>query len=345
MKLSPAAFVALCCLWSGTAAANDTTAQLNNGGLVFVPNPSVELKTEDLFVSPEQIKVAYRFHNKSDQDQRVLVAFPLPDIEGNSYTMVGIPDGPADNIFNFATTFNGKPVAATLHQYAFVSNIDYSADLKKLGIPLPPNDGATHAALLALPEADKQRLTDLGLVSREEFRSGNGAETDMQPIWTLRSAYSWEADFSAGKDAEVIHTYEPSVGSTVATSFVPTGGDADVDKGALENLASYKQKYCVDDALMATLKKSVIKQEGYAYVPYAESWISYIWSTGANWAGPVGRFTLTVDKGDPTSLVSFCGEGVKKIGPTRFQMTATDWMPDSEHELEILLLNRLSDPQ
>ncbi len=344
MKPTPAACL-LFCLFSVPAAANDTTAQLSTGGLVFVPNASVEMRSEDLFVSPERIKVTYRFHNKADADQHVLVAFPLPDITGEPDMMLSIPDGPADNIFGFSTSFNGKPVAAALHQYAFSNNIDYSSELKSLNIPLNPFGEETHAALLALPDAQKQRLTDLGLVIRDENSDVNGSDFDMLPIWTLRSAYSWEATFPAGRDAEVIHTYQPSVGATVATTFVPTGGDEGIDKGAEETLASYKQKYCVDEALMATLKKSVVSPEGYAYVPYAESWISYIWSTGANWAGPVGRFTLTVDKGDPTSLVSFCGEGVKKIGPTQFQMTATDWLPDGEHELEILLLNRLDVPQ
>lgn len=330
--------------WSGAAFANDTTAQLGTGGLVFVRNEHVALKTEDLFVSPERISVAYRFHNASDRDQRVLVAFPLPDITGDPYSIIGLPDGPADNIFNFRTTFDGKPVAATLHQYAFVNNIDYSAELEKLGIPLAPFGDAAQKALLALPEPDKERLAGLGLVSRDEYRAGNGAETDMLPVWTLRSAYSWEATFPAGKDAKVVHAYQPSVGGTVAATFV-SAESGPMPEGVRENFGLYRKKYCVDDALVATLRKRIVTQDGYRFVPYAEQWISYIWSTGANWAGPVEKFTLTVDKGDPASLVSFCGEGVKKTGPTTFQLTVNGWMPDGGRELEILILNRIGDPQ
>lgn len=344
MKAAAAGLGLGLCAWNGAALANDTTAQLGTGGLVFIRNEHVALKTEDLFVSPERIEVAYRFHNSSDRDQHVLVAFPLPDIAGDPYTMTGIPDGPADNIFNFETSFDGKPVQATLHQYAFVSNIDYSAALKTLGIPLAPFGDATRKALLALPEPEKQRLADLGLVSRDEYRAGNGADMDMLPVWTLRSAYSWEAVFPAGRDAEVVHTYQPSIGGTVATTFV-TAEDGALPEGVRESFDLYQKKYCVDDALVATLKKRIVTQDGYRFVPYAEQWISYIWSTGANWAGPVEKFTLTVDKGDPASLVSFCGEGVKKTGPTTFQLTMTDWLPDSGRELEILILNRIGDPQ
>jgi hypothetical protein len=50
-------------------------------------------------------------------------------------------------------------------------------------------------------------------------------------------------------------------------------------------------------------------------------------------------FHLTIDKGNPRALVSFCWDGkVTKTGPTTFSMHATDFSPP-DHELEILLLN------
>ena len=55
---------------------------------------------------------------------------------------------------------------------------------------------------------------------------------------------------------------------------------------------------------------------------YTENWMSYVLSTGANWSGPIGHFSLTVDKGVPENFVSFCGQGVKKVGPTTFRMEA-----------------------
>ena len=79
--------------------------------------------------------------------------------------------------------------------------------------------------------------------------------------------------------------------------------------------------------------------------PFTESWISYIWSTGSNWAGNVGTFHLTIDKVLPQNLVSFCWDGeVKKTGPTTFEMEAKDWWPPYGRELEILILNR-QDPE
>lgn len=64
--------------------------------------------------------------------------------------------------------------------------------------------------------------------------------------------------------------------------------------------------------------------------------LSYTLITANNWAGMIGNFTLTVDKGYEDSLVSFCGDGVTKLGSTIFEMTAEDYYP--AHDLDILFL-------
>ena len=64
--------------------------------------------------------------------------------------------------------------------------------------------------------------------------------------------------------------------------------------------------------------------------------------TGGNWKKPIGDFRLVVDKGDPKTLVSFCGDGVKKTGPTRFEMRKTNWRP--ERDLSILFLEPFGAP-
>lgn len=326
------------------ATANDTTAQLGTGGLVFVTNEQIVMESEDLYVSPTEVRVTYEFNNTSGEDQHILVAFPMPDIMGSGDFMTDVPivnaeyngmdTSDPDNLFGFATTFNGAPVAAQIHQYAFNNNIDYSKLLKQLGVPLEPFGAKTAEVLNGLAADDLAELTQRGLVFAMEYDAGNGAQVDVTPAWTLRSTYSWEATFPPGK-SEVVHTYRPSVGGTVGTTFMPRDGDTYAEA----RFAEYKTKYCVDDTLTAALDKVAIEQDGYVNYPYVENWISYIWSTGNNWSGPIGKFTLTVDKGDPKALVSFCGDNVKKIGPTTFQMTATDWFPPYDHELEILLLN------
>jgi len=320
-------------LLAGPAIGNDSTAQLGVGGLVFITNYDVKMLSEDLFVSAEEVRVKYAFRNDSDTDQHVLIAFPMPDIDGSGDFNVDIPTEDPENIFGFKTIFEGEPVKATLHQYAFAANIDQSAFLRDLGVPLTPYRRETQEIINALSDADKQRMLELGLVFPMEYDQGQGWQTDYVPFWTLRSTYSWEAVFPAGKVVTVEHSYQPSYGGTVAVTFLgPAYEDYDPH-------TTYQEKYCVDDGLYETVAKTLPKKDEPYDAPYYETWLSYVWSTGNNWGGPIGNFSLTIDKGDPKNLVSFCWDGaVEKIGPTQFRMTAADWWPPYDHELEILIL-------
>lgn len=323
------------------AIANDTMSQLGTGGLEFITSEDVSMDSEDLAVGPEQVKVVYHFTNHSDKDQQALVAFPLPDITGDGDFMVAIPDEDTDNIFGFETTFDGKPLDSTLHQYAFAVGVDQTALLQSLGVPLEPFGEKTIGAINKLSDDDHEKLLHLGLVIPMTYDAGNGEQTDWTPVWTLKSTYTWEADFPAGKTVEVDHSYKPSVGGTVATTFLSPPYDAtDEDRPKI-----YKEKYCTDDDLIKTVKKSLKDPNDLYSAPYTESWISYVWSTGANWGGSIGKFHMTIDKGDPRNLVSFCWDGkVSKTGPTTFEMDATDWSPPYNHELEVLILQHQDQP-
>jgi len=59
-------------------------------------------------------------------------------------------------------------------------------------------------------------------------------------------------------------------------------------------------------------------------------------TTGGNWAGPIGEFRLVVDKGDPSNLVSFCADGVKKISATEFEVRKKNFVPSKD--LNVLIL-------
>ena len=115
---------------------------------------------------------------------------------------------------------------------------------------------------------------------------------------------------------------------------------ADAERTA-RTLRDYTNKYCMEDSFITAAKRGAVENDGWTSYLYSENWISYIWSTGNNWSGPIGKFTLTIDKGDEDSLVSFCGDNVKKIGPTTFEMTETDWYPPWDRELEILILDKM----
>src|SRR5690349_8021384 len=159
-SLTLLAATALC----GTALANDTMSTLGAGGLIFLETEDVKMASEDLYVSPDQVRVKYEFTNNTDHDVETLVAFPLPDIKGDGDFMVSIPTEDPENIFGFETLFEGKPVDATLHQYAFATNIDYTSYLNDLGVPLTPFGPTTIDAIDALTDAQKVDMFKHGLV-------------------------------------------------------------------------------------------------------------------------------------------------------------------------------------
>jgi hypothetical protein len=57
--------------------------------------------------------------------------------------------------------------------------------------------------------------------------------------------------------------------------------------------------------------------------------------TANSWAGPIGKFRLTLDKGAAENVISLCADGLKKTGPTTFVMEKANFTPTSD--LEILL--------
>jgi len=320
------------------ALANDTTAVLTTGGLEFVTNPDIVMESEELFISKDEIRVVYQFRNTGDTDQSILVAFPMPEIVPNFYSDVSYPMGLEDDRFAFETTFNGEPVEATLHEYAYAFGVDRSKLLKQLGLPLLPINQQASAAADALDEATRAELLHLGMLTPDEYDAGQGWEKHYYPAWTYRATYTWEGTFPAGEVVTVEHRYRPSVGGTVGVSFLGEASEG------YDPASDYARKYCTDESFVAAVRKTLTDPAEPWSAPFTESWISYILTTGGNWGGgSIGRFRLVVDKGSADNLVSFCGEGVKKIGPTTFEMVKTDFWP--EQELDILILNRLPDSQ
>jgi len=332
--LRRAALAILMGLGCAPALANDTTAELGTGGLIFVRTDWIAMESEDLYISPTQVRVTYGFRNSSESDIESVVAFPMPHIKANPYTMSAIPDDSHDNFLGFTVEVDGRAIEPQLDQRVFAAEVDVTELLAANGVPLFPYAEGVKEAIAKLPPRVKQDWVARGILIIEEYDDGSGWKKEWTPFWELKSTYWWKMTFPAGKRIEVKHTYRPSVGGTVATTFVE-GGKA---KG--DTYEQYKAKYCMDGGFVRAVEAAAAKSPD-KYPPYYESWISYVLTTGGNWATNIGQFKLTVDKGSPKNLVSFCGKGVKKTGPTTFEMTAEDFYP--ERDLDILILQPLED--
>jgi hypothetical protein len=329
MRRMMIAVVALLAL-AGPAAANDSSAELRQGGLVLVHNPGIEMRAEDLFISPSAVKVRYRFLNTTGRDQRVLVAFPMPDItiEGPD-DLISIPRQDPQNFLGFSTTVDGRPVAARIEQKVISRGVDRTTYLKSLGVPLAPQLPATRTALDRLPKPVGRRLVSTGLAISDDYDAGKGWEHHLQPTWTLKTTYYWDQVFPAGRELAVAHDYAPSVGGTSGTAVEGDGFRTSPDYRRMT------RKYCLDQDFMSAVA-SAKRAVGHDHQAFFEKRIEYVLSSGANWKAPIGDFRLVVDKGRPDSLVSFCMDGVKRIAPTRFEVRKTAFRPT--RDLSILIL-------
>jgi hypothetical protein len=327
---------AMAALLFAPAAANDSTAELATGGLILKKTDSIEMRSEDLFISTEEVRVSYRFLNTSGSDVTTVVAFPMPDIGGEGFfnSDVGIPDMAAPaNILDFRTTVDGKAVKAEVEQKAMVGTVDHSAWLKARKIPLAPQLDATTRALDGLSAADKAEAKRLGLVIVDEYDAGKGWESHLAPVWVLKTTFYWTQTFPAGREVRIDHRYKPSVGGSVDTIV----GTEMWDKNTEGWAADMKRRHCIEPSFAAGVAK---RRAGAAYSGFQEQRVSYVLKTGANWAKPIGEFRLVIDKGAADNLVSFCASGVKKISPTQFEVRKTNFTPTDDLHILILVPHR-----
>ncbi|GEO84102.1 MULTISPECIES: DUF4424 domain-containing protein [Alphaproteobacteria] len=311
------------------AKANDTSAVLEAGGLVYTRQEAVDMLSEDLFISPSEVRVDYVFKNQADTDLETLVAFPMPAIGGFMDFNAALDDYEHANFMGFSVQQDGQSIEPNLQQRASVNGIDMTDEIVSRGVSLLPLSEVTRAAIAKLPQDVLKDWETRGLIVNMAYDPDKPADPDYYPLWKLETVYWWRTTFPAGREVKVHHSYKPSVGGTVAMTFVQDGKPT-------EQLAEYRERYCLDDAFLKTAIKLEKQQDYDAGIYFYEKWMSYILTTGANWGGSIGKFKLTVDKGDTKNYVSFCGENVRKVGPTTFEMTATDFYP--EKDLHILLV-------
>jgi len=308
------------------ALANDTTASSPAGGLVLQRTDAIDMVSEDLFVSADEIRIHYVFRNRTPTDVDTIIAFPMPDRDlGEEYGGdVGYPS-------DFHTAVAGKPVNAVLERKAVVKGRDQTAVLQQFGVPIAPEsiNDATRA-MDRLPPDKKRRLIALGLAGDEEYDdTGKGMKHHLIPLWTVKDKYWWRQRFPAGQDLVVDHRYVPGAGGSVEST---------IGFKQFRNTPDTKadiRRYCMDAEFIAAVDRLSHKdQTDGPGMP--DRRVDYVLTTGANWRSPIGSFRLVVDKGKPGNLVSLCATGVKKISPTQYEVRRTNWRPTSD--LHVLII-------
>ena len=216
MRQSAIALVVVA-LTSTPVPAADGSSELATGGLIFVRDGNLELLSQDLMISPDEIKIHYRMLNRSDKAVTVLVSFPMPEIsiEGPD-DAPSVPTEDPVNLLGIAATVNDKPVAASIEQRVIAAGIDRTQLLRGLGIPLAPHLDSTQEALDRLSPDQLENLLRLGLAEPEDYDAGSMAK-HLAPRWTLQTTYYWEQSFPANSETAIDLRYKPSVGARRST--------------------------------------------------------------------------------------------------------------------------------
>lgn len=314
-----AALAALCLTAPGVAASapppDDIVAVMGAGGLVLQRAEGIHLRSEDIYVSAEEVRVRYRVFNSAERPVVARVSFPMPDIVGGLDGERALTD-PSE--MPFETTVEGRRMAANLEQKAVLDGVDHTGLLRGLELPLSPVAAATLAAVQALPAPQLEMLVDMGLVRQD------GAA--YVPVWTLKTTHYWNQLFPAGREIEIRHQYVPAVGGA------PRSVLSDPALAGSEQAADHAARYCPDQDFVSAAHR--MRSRGQ---PMYETWVDYALVTGADRAEPIGDFRLVVDKGAWRNLVSFCAEDVRRTGLTTFEVRRRNYTPI--RDLSVLILS------
>jgi hypothetical protein len=328
--------VGLVAVFAGVAAfsarANDSSVELGVGGLKFTQTADVSMESEDLTITPETVTVKYKFLNTSQKPVTLTIGFPLPDIDlGDTDVNYAFPIGDPINFMGFQTRIDGKPVKFDIVQKAVLANKDVTEAVKAAGLLLLPI-GSQQNGISALTQEAREKLLNDGLIV------ANGTDQNGQPIyagtWVVKTSVVRRQTFPPNVPVNVEHRYRTSLGVTFDTVLRKPIRESEGMKAEFQR---YKTEYCIPEDLLKSIDKAAGATEANT-AKLQERRISYILSTGANWAGPIKDFRLVVDKGRADRLVSFCGEGIKKISATAFEMRAQNFTPTKD--LKILLIAR-----
>jgi hypothetical protein len=282
------------------------------------------MAAEDLYVSPQAVRIKFVFENPTSRDVETIVAFPLPDIATGEYaeSAIGTITDDPKNFVGFKALIDGKPVTVTVEQRAFLKGKDVTSQVLSYGAPLNPVVSGGYEKLDKLAKDKKKAMIAAGLAE--------GDDSAFYPQWTVRTRFWWNQKFPARKSVTIEHSYQPVTGQ----SFFSTAYHTRTEKNLFGDV-----DYCIDErtwaAIDARTGRSKSNPDATGLMNSYET--AYILKTAANWQGPIGKFHLTLDKLKADNILSLCWDGeLKKTGPATFEFSKDAYAPKQDIHLLVL---------
>lgn len=318
--------------------ANDTVGTVAASGIEFTKTASIKMLSEELSISPTQVKVAYLFKNITDKPISATVYFPLPAHKnrgGNTTTwddeVSGINNAKEKEALDknapfrdFSVTVNGKPIECKMASRAVLENKDITHILIKAGIPLNPEVAQDGYAgdyddtedFYTNPDRQKNykkwltKAKNLGLLDAKN-----------KARWEKQIVYYWQQTFPANQTIAISHTYKPAAGVFYGQYNEENAIIESVKEQFDANLLNY------DDH---TQLLSWARDKNFSYFLN----VKYILRTGANWAGPIEKFTLNLihPDGDTVAYNHFYNNAIANITHTsdKTQISLTNFTPNQD---------------
>jgi len=317
---------ALAFAFAADALANDTIARVGAGGIEFTKSVDVRMLEEVLTISQRQVRVRYRFRDEGDADVHATIAFPMPryrdrnveaGIESNVHALEG-----------FVVKADGVPVATRRMRRALVGERDVTAQLREIGL----DDTQVFETFGRLPTEGHE----LGFTEAQQARLRALLGPQAAPNgWEVEETRLWEQTFPAHREGVVEHAYAPLVGGVYDAPFqrgYPLAVDEELRPSTLapDGASHPPAEACVGADVKAAIERRVraLAAGGARFVMRELSDVEYILGTGRNWKGPIGAFTLRVEKERPDDIVSLCFPGQPvRVDATTLEFRARDLVP------------------
>lgn len=292
------------------ALANDSAVRIEAGGIVLEKTDEIRMASEDLFISLHRIAVDYVYENVTGEDVTATIAFPLPVLTNdNDYDFEQHGVDLARPHLGYLTLVDGKEQPSTVRMIVTTqSGEDITAILEEAGVVTPPTYdnprkwmGLDHATFLHI----------------ERLAAKRGVPGIFDRPWNYQIVYIWELSIAAGASVGVHHSYIPHTGG----NMVHEAGQPSDGKGWP---AYFERTFCATPEL----QRHIVAVPGLdGLIGYVLD-VGYILETGANWAGPIGRFKLTVESERPDYLTMLCWPGEPtKVSDTVMTFEAKDFTP------------------
>lgn len=274
-------------------------------GPAFHLPAGVSVERQEVHISIYSVRLAYVFKSAARQTVHFSVAMPempvdaaedLAALDEDSEAAGLTADTQPANYLSLSVSVDGREPELTGHGRALLDGKDVTRQLLDAGVPLltgPDGDPIWRQ----LPPEKQAELRASGLMSEDTA------------LWTYQADLAWDAILEPGE-------------TRVEVGYAPLAHYwSDINLNSFPEMAadgSATKAYCIDAGARRAFLSGKHNYDLYTVTHLAPP---------DGWRGPAAHYRLVVDKQHPTDMVAFCPPEARKISPTRFEWTATNYTP------------------